>query len=105
MAKARWVPGHYRYGKGSQWGIWEPGHWALPNGRWVNAPKRRPPVGAGVAVDVGADSGWGGLSDAEIEARANALADQQLGVSRDEIMRQQAAAAAMAQRDVSTMRG
>jgi hypothetical protein len=72
----------------------------------VKPRKKKAKPQKGVSVDVGSgQTGYEGLTDAEIEARANALADAQIGASRSEITRQQAAAMAAAGRDVSTLRG
>lgn len=74
--------------------------------RWVRRPGRGG-VGSGAVVDVGGvgSGAYSGASDADIEAQANAQADRQIGVSQAEILRQQAAAHAMAERDVKTLSG
>src|SRR5215831_18967740 len=74
---------------------YQPAHYADPHtGAWVPKPSSG---GSG-----GASPGYTGLTDEEIQRRANAQADAQIQASGDAIRRAQAAAAAKAARDSAT---
>lgn len=116
--KARYVPGKWLITRGpggfSQ-RRWQPGHYALPSGAWVSGPARpgNAAAAAGAAAGGAAGAGGGagapgdtggyhGLTDAEMAAKANQLADAQIAASSAKIKAQQAAAAAQGRRDVAT---
>ena len=84
-------------------------HWADASGRWVAAPSRasRPTPGAtGTTTSSSSSSsstGYHGLSDDEINARANAYADSAIAAKTAAIQRAQAMARAQAQQDAEQM--
>lgn len=118
MAKSVWVPGKWIQPKTTpQW--WRSGAYGVPArkyqaGHWVD-PRTGAWVSKGGKITVGGktttttgDSGYTpgsyhGMSDADIDARANALADAQLASSQSAINRARAAAAAQAMRDENTI--
>src|SRR5262245_32403218 len=85
------------------------GHWVSPGGRWLGFDRNvRPGTRTGGSISVkGPGIGYpgdytpgtysGGLSDEELQRRANALADSQIAYQQAQIERQRAAAYAQAQ--------
>src|SRR5215471_1956996 len=110
------TPGWYRSGAyGPPARRYQPAHWALPSGRWVPTPgPSKPPAGKTTSTTTTTSSGFDpnkpyqwqdyqGLSDAQINSNAHAYATSQVQAMEANIARQQAAAAAAAQRDEATM--
>src|SRR5262245_36192704 len=123
----RYVPGSWVSTPGTDFKIWQAGHWADRAGNWVAKPTSA--GGTATASRGGGRSGRGGrggrgtqgvnagaptfdpgasyqgLSDAEISARANQMADAQIAASAAAINRQQAMADAQARGDEAMYQG
>jgi len=116
MASAIWVPGKVitiRQGGYSQ-RKFQRGHWADAAGRWLGYDRSiRPgtsrtstvPTGAHDVLKDGSDFGYHGLSDDEINARANAYADSAIAAKTASIERMRQQAAQQAQRDEEMFQG
>src|SRR5262245_41077500 len=97
----RWVPGKVITirDRGFTQRKFQRGHYADAMGNWVAAPSRGVRPSGGGAVGSGSTSsssssssyGYHGLSDDEIEARANAYADSAIAAKQAAIERQRAA--------------